>query len=159
MHDTETAVTAAVFAAVFIALYIGHLLGDHVAQTSAQAAAKGGPGWPARLACARHVTTLTLTKALVLAPVVVVLHLPVTALGLVVGGTLDLLSHYWADRRFTLLRLIEAIGKSSYVTHCTVVRKPGDAEAATGPGTGAFEIDQVWHVLWLGIAALIIAAL
>jgi hypothetical protein len=53
--------TAAVFAACFAALYTAHQVADHWLQTPAQAAGKGGPGWTGRLACARHVATLTLT--------------------------------------------------------------------------------------------------
>lgn len=93
---------AATFAAVFAALYVAHSVGDHWVQTSRQAAAKGGPGWPGRLACARHVLTLTVTKGVLLAPVVVFLGLSVSVLGLVIGLGADMISHYWADRRSTL---------------------------------------------------------
>ncbi|WKK27849.1 transcriptional regulator (plasmid) [Streptomyces olivoreticuli] len=160
MHDIDTAVRAAVFAAVFITLYIGHRVGDNWSQTSAQAAAKGGQGWPARLACARHVLSLTLTKAVVLAPVALVLHLPLTATGLAIAFAVDMASHYWADRRTAFFALAEAVGRGGYRTYCTVVRKTDDdVEDTTGPGTAAFELDQSWHVLWLGIASLITAAL
>jgi hypothetical protein len=59
-----------VFAAVFVALYAAHQIGDHWVQTNGEAAAKGALGWRGRLTCARHVATLTATKALVLAVVV-----------------------------------------------------------------------------------------
>ncbi|MEV5598903.1 DUF3307 domain-containing protein [Streptomyces sp. NPDC052496] len=163
MHDMKSAVAAATaaatFAAVFVALYIGHLLGDHIVQTSAQAEVKGTRGWPGRLACVSHVATLTATKVGILAAVVLTLHLPVTIPGLVLGSAVDAVSHYWADRRFMLLGLVRAIRRGRYLDHCTVVRKPDKDADATGPGTAAFEIDQTWHVLWLGVAALVIATI
>ncbi|MEU6965056.1 DUF3307 domain-containing protein [Streptomyces chrestomyceticus] len=159
MHDLQTALAAATFAAVFVALYIGHLLGDHVVQSSAQAEAKGAQGWLGRLACARHVLTLTVTKSGILGAVVLTLHLPVTIPGLLLGTAVDAASHYWADRRIMLLASVRAIRRGSYLDYATVVRKPGKAEDAFGPGTAAFEIDQTWHVLWLGIAALLIAVI
>jgi hypothetical protein len=101
-------------AAVFAALYVGHTLGDHWVQTSCQAASKGGPGWAGRLACGRHVATLTLTKVVVLVPVVLALRLDVAALGLVLGLGGDAVSHYWADRRSTLKRLATVCGKREF---------------------------------------------
>ncbi|MEU7222292.1 transcriptional regulator [Streptomyces chrestomyceticus] len=159
MTTIESAAAAATFAACFIALYIGHLLGDHIIQTSAQAEAKGAQGWPGRLACAGHVATLTLAKAGALGAVVLTLHLPVTLPGLVLGGAVDAASHYWADRRFTLLGLVRAIRRGGYLDYGTVVRKPDKDADGTGPGTAAYEIDQTWHTLWLGVAALLIAAI
>lgn len=150
---------AAVFAAAFIALYVGHSVGDHWVQTSHQADAKDGRGWAGRLACARHVATLTLTKGIVLAVVATLLHLHVTAAGLVVGLGVDAVSHYWADRRSTLLGLAGTLGRGGYPEHVTIVRKPGAEPDTTGPGTGAFHLDQSFHQLFLGIAALIIATL
>ncbi|OLZ72555.1 transcriptional regulator [Streptomyces amritsarensis] len=154
---------ATVFAAVFIALYIAHSVGDHWVQTSCQAATKGQPGWTGRAACARHVMTLTLTKAAVLAPLVLLLDMPITAAGLALGLGLDAASHYWADRRTTLARLARtcglaefySLGTSSHPAH------PVTADGGYAPtlGTGAYALDQSWHVLWLGIASLAIAAL
>nr|ABD93454.1 pRL2-25 [Streptomyces sp. 44414] len=85
---------AVVFAAVFIGLYIAHSVGDHWVQSSCQAATKGLPGWPGRLACGRHVLGLTLTKVAVLVPLVLVLDLDVTVLGLAVGLGLTP-QHFW----------------------------------------------------------------
>ncbi|GGX40528.1 DUF3307 domain-containing protein [Streptomyces noursei] len=148
---------AAVFATVFIALYVGHSVGDHWVQTSHQAAHKGDRGWAGRLACARHVATLTVTKCVVLAVIAALLQLHVTPAGLVLGLGVDAVSHHWADRRSTLLSLAGALGRGGYPEYVTIVRKPGEEADTTGPGTGAFHLDQSWHILWLGIAALIIA--
>lgn len=153
--------TAAVFAAVFVALYVAHSVGDHWVQSSCQAATKGAPGWTGRLACGRHLLGLTLTKAIALVPVVLVLGLPVTALGLVLGLGLDAASHYWADRRTTLARLADRCGKGEFYSLGTPAHPAYPVTAAGGPaatlGTGAYALDQSWHTLWLGIAALIIA--
>ncbi|MET8714441.1 transcriptional regulator [Streptomyces sp. NPDC004735] len=152
-----------VFAALFIALYIAHGVGDHWVQTHHQACAKGGPGRAARLACARHVLTMTLTKGLALAVVVSVLDVPVTAPGLVVGLGLDAVTHYWADRRAPLARLATALGKGEYLALGTPAH-PDHPVTATGTpaltlGTGAYHLDQTWHLLWLGAAALLITTL
>lgn len=155
--------TAATFAAVFIALYLGHSVGDHWVQSSCQAATKGLPGWAGRLACGRHVLGLTLTKGAVLAPVALVLGLQVTALGLVAGLSLDAASHYWADRRTTLARLADLCGKGEFYSLGTATHGAHPVTAEGKPaatlGTGAYALDQSWHMLWLGISALIIAAI
>ncbi|MFE4660922.1 transcriptional regulator [Streptomyces hydrogenans] len=152
---------AATFAAVFAALWIAHSIGDHWVQSSCQAATKGLPGWPGRAACARHVLGLTLTKGAVLAPVALLLDLPLSAAGLSLGLGLDAVSHYWADRRSTLAALARVCGKGEFYSLGTPNHPahPVTAEGAYAPtlGTGAYSLDQSWHVLWLGIAALIIA--
>ncbi|MBC2869823.1 transcriptional regulator [Streptomyces mexicanus] len=152
---------AAVFAAVFAALYVAHSVGDHWVQSSCQAATKGLPGWTGRLACGRHVLGLTLTKGLVLAPVVLVLDLPVTTLGLVLGLGIDAATHYWADRRTTLKRLADRCGQTAFYSLGTPAHAehPVTAKGEYAPtiGTGAYALDQSWHVLWLGVAAVLIA--
>ncbi|NEC15088.1 transcriptional regulator [Streptomyces sp. SID8014] len=153
---------AGVFGAVFIALYIGHAVGDHWVQSSCQAATKAQSGWTGRLACGRHVLGLTLTKVVVLVPVLLVLELPVGALGLVLGLGLDAASHYWADRRTTLARLADRCGRREFLSLGTPAHPahPVTADGSYAPtlGTGAYALDQSWHMLWLGIAALVIAS-
>lgn len=148
-----------VFAAVFIALYVAHHVGDHWIQTAWQAANKSYRTFTGRVACFAHVATLTLTKALFLGVVCLVLddvHLNFwwTALAL----TVDAATHYWCDRRFTLKKFAELIQKDGYWDFCTVVRKPGKDAQDTGPGTGSFHLDQSFHLFWIGVAALAIAA-
>ncbi|WP_151775809.1 transcriptional regulator [Streptomyces abyssomicinicus] len=154
---------AAVFAAVFAALFIAHSVGDHWVQSSCQAATKGQPGRTGRLACGRHVLGLTATKGVVLVPVVLVLGLPVTALGMVLGLGVDAVSHYWADRRTTLKKLADRCGKAEFYSLGTPAHPshPTTAKGDYAPtlGTGAYALDQSWHHLWLGVAALLIAAL
>ncbi|ASR00795.1 DUF3307 domain-containing protein [Streptomyces sp. 11-1-2] len=154
---------AAVFAAVFVALFIAHSVGDHWVQTSHQAAEKGRAGWAGRLADARHVFGLTITKGIALAAVVLVLDLPVTVLGLVAGLGIDAATHWWADRRSTLAWLAKVTGKTEFYSLGTGAHPAHPVTAEGKPaatlGTGAYALDQSFHHLFLGVAALLIAAL
>ncbi|MBZ9645147.1 DUF3307 domain-containing protein [Streptomyces sp. PSKA30] len=145
---------AAVFAAVFIALYVAHSVGDHWVQTSHQSAHKGRPGWVGRLADARHVATLTLTKLAVLLPVAWLLDLRLSVLGTVAGLTVDAVTHWWADRRTTLAWLARVTGKGEFY-RLGAPRAGHDDNPHIG--TGAYALDQSFHHLWLLVAALIIA--
>jgi uncharacterized MAPEG superfamily protein len=73
--------SATAFAVLFAAMYAAHEVGDHWVQTDSQAREKGIPGWQGRLACARHVAALTVTKAaaVALAAAVTGLHLSLLA--------------------------------------------------------------------------------
>ncbi|OPG04058.1 DUF3307 domain-containing protein [Microbispora sp. GKU 823] len=146
--------SAADFAAVFAALYAAHSFGDHWVQTHHQACAKGAPTAAGRLACLRHVATLTTTKTVALLALALVTGLTLSPLALLVGLMVDALSHYWADRRITLARLADAVGKGDF--YRMGAPRPG-RDDAPHLGTGAYALDQSWHVAWLFIAALIIA--
>ena len=144
-----------------IALFVAHSIGDHWVQSSCQAAAKGQSGWTGRLACGRHVLGLTVTKGVALAPVVLMLDLSVSVLGLMLGLGVDAITHYWADRRSTLKRLADLCGKAEFHSLGTPAH-PGHPVTADGTyaptlGTGAYALDQSFHHLWLFVAALIIA--
>jgi hypothetical protein len=143
----------AVFAAVFAALYAAHSFGDHWIQTHGQACTKGAPTRSGRLACLRHVGTLTLTKALALGAVAAVTGLALAPLPLLLGLAVDAASHYWADRRAPLAKLAALIGKSGF--YQMGAPRPG-TDDAPHLGTGAYALDQSWHHLWLFVAALII---
>ncbi|MFF1597456.1 transcriptional regulator [Streptomyces mirabilis] len=145
---------AAAFAAVFVALYVAHSVGDHWVQTSHQSAHKGRPGWVGRLADARHVTTLTATKVAVLLPVVWLLDLRLSVLGIVAGLAIDAVTHWWADRRTTLAWLAHVTGKGEFY-RLGAPRAGHDDNPHIG--TGAYALDQSFHHLWLLVAALIIA--
>jgi hypothetical protein len=146
---------AAIFAAVFAALYTGHHIGDQWTQTHHQACGKGQPGWTGRSLCARHTMTLIATKLATLAITAVVLHLHLSAGHVAIALVIDGASHYWADRRTTLARLARAVGKSGYYQLGSP--RPGHDDNP-GTGTGAFHLDQAWHLAWTWAAALIIAA-
>ncbi|MEE4546179.1 transcriptional regulator [Streptomyces sp. V4-01] len=145
---------ASTFAAVFAALFVAHSIGDHWVQTHMQALAKGHPGWPGRLADARHVGTLTLTKLAVLLPVAVLLDLRLSAPAVALGLAVDAAAHWWADRRTTLAWLARLTGKSDFY-RLGAPRTGRDDNPSLG--TGAYALDQSFHHLWLLVAALVIA--
>jgi hypothetical protein len=147
---------AGVFAAVFAALFVAHSVGDHWVQTSAQSAAKGRPGWAGRLAGARHVATLTVTKLAVLLPAAVLLDLHLSVWGLAAGLGVDGVTHWWADRRITLARLAERLGLGGF--YRLGAPRPGHDDNPS-LGTGAYALDQSFHHLWLLVAALLITLL
>jgi hypothetical protein len=152
---------AALYAVAFIALYVGHQVGDYWLQTPAQAGGKAAPGWAGRLACGRHVATLTLTQlgAVLALAVVLGVHLAPVQLG--VGLAVNAASHWWADRRHTLAGLVAAMdrgpwpGKAGFLA--LGMPRDGHDDAPT-LGTGAHALDQAWHVAWLAAAAAVIAA-
>lgn len=152
---------AATFAAVFAALYVAHSVGDHWVQTSRQSADKGKPGWNGRLADARHVATLTVTKLALLLPVALLLGVDLSVLGLVVGLGVDAVTHWWADRRGTLARLAKVLGQAEFYALGTGAHPVHPVTAEGKPaghlGTGAYALDQSFHHLWLLVAALLIA--
>jgi hypothetical protein len=144
---------ASIFGAVFAALFVAHSVGDHWVQTHTQAIAKGGPGWAGRLADARHVATLTLTKLAVLLPVAGLLNLHLSVPAMALGLAVDAVTHWWADRRSTLAWLAKLTRKSDFY-HLGAPRPDRDDNPSLG--TGAYALDQSFHHLWLLVAALII---
>jgi hypothetical protein len=174
------------FAAVFVALYVGHGVADHWVQTNWQAANKGRRDWTGRAACLAHVSSYVITQAVALGVLFSVTDRPMLhswwpVLGLAVSGV----THYWADRRFTLAALCDRWpgGKGDFyrlgqprkieaVAHGVAGGDPDtgvvhlwqhgqrDEVPHDNPclGTGAYVLDQWWHIGWLFVAALIIAA-
>lgn len=160
---------AVAFAALFAALYAGHTVGDHWVQTSCQAVEKvyGNPMAPGpvdkravrrgQLACLRHVVTLTATKLVFATAVVLVFHVKLSPWQAVAAVLVDAVSHYWADRRWTLEELARFVGKGEFYKQGT------DLVDATGQprphvGTGKYALDQSWHIAWLFVAALVATA-
>lgn len=129
------------FAAVFVALYVAHMVADHWVQTDVQARRKAEPGWTGRLFCLLHVATYTLTAAVFLAGLALTGWRPgpLTVAGLLVSAV----THYVADRRWPLRRMAFVVGKThDWVEH----------------HGGLYLLDQSWHIGWLFVTALIIAA-
>ncbi|MFE7874598.1 transcriptional regulator [Micromonospora humida] len=135
--------TTADFAAAFAALYAAHQVADHWVQTQHQSNHKGLPDWRGRIACAAHVARYTLTAVVALAVVAAVTGWRPGLLPAVVGLAVSAVSHYAADRRTPLRRLADLLGKD-----------PGWLER----GGGLYALDQPWHVGWLFVAALLVAA-
>ncbi|MEN3540981.1 hypothetical protein AAH991_38110 [Microbispora sp. ZYX-F-249] len=98
--------------------------------------------------------TLTVTKVAVLAVVAAVCHLQLTVPYVAVALLVDAVSHFWADRRYTLAWLADLLGKGDY--YRLGAPRPGWNDNVT-TGTGAYHLDQSWHVAWLGVGALIIS--
>jgi hypothetical protein len=140
--------------AVFAALYAAHQVGDHWVQADVQAAGKGRPGWPGRLACARHTATLAAAKATTLGALAAATGLRLSLAGTAAGLAADAASHYWADRRTTLAALIP--GEAAFFR--LGAPRPGHDDAPH-LGTGAYALDKSWHIACLFAASLIIAAL
>jgi hypothetical protein len=143
---------AATFAALFAALYAAHTVADHWVQTQHQADAKGRPGWPGRLACLAHVTTYSLTALAAVALVAWRLGLDLAPGHLAAGLTVSAVTHYLADRRTPLRRLAELTGSGRFYALGTP--RPGRDDNPS-IGTGAYALDQSWHIGWLLVAALV----
>jgi hypothetical protein len=155
-------VTAATFAAVFAALYTAHQVADHWLQTEHQAVTKGQPGRRGRAACAGHVASYVVTALALLAVCVPLLNMPVSLAGIAAGQAVSGVTHYWADRRTPLHKLATLVGHSGFYQlgaprpDMHVVAGVGEIVPHDNPslGTGAYALDQSWHVFWLFVAAL-----
>lgn len=146
--------TIAEFAGTFAALYAAHMVGDHFVQTHKQACGKGARDRMGAMLCAQHVASLTATKAVFILAMELMTGARLSALWFVLGLAIDAASHYWADRRFTLASLCEKIGKGDFYRLGT----PRDGhDDNPSLGTGAYALDQSWHIGWLFVAALIMA--
>ncbi len=144
----------ATFAAAFVALYAAHQVADHWTQTEHQACTKGQPGWTGRLACAGHVATYTLTSLAALIAAAAVLDLPLHPGKVAAALTVSAATHYFADRRTPLRRLAQLSGHADFWQ--LGAPRPGHDDNPT-LGTGAYAMDQSWHIAWLFVAARIIA--
>jgi hypothetical protein len=127
------------------ALTAAHTVADHWVQTDAQARTKGGTGWRARLACARHVATYTATQALALTVAARRLRVSLSPGSTVAALAVSAVTHYVADRRTPLRRMAEATGSGPFY------------ELNTGGLNGAYLLDQSWHYGWIFVAALVAA--
>lgn len=136
---THAAIT---FATSAPALLVAHHFGDHWVQTSHQADGKAARTRAGARCCAAHVATYTLTTAAAQVLVWVLFGLAINPLAFAAGQLVSAVTHYWADRRFTLAWLARVLGKSGYYEH-----------------GGAYELDQSWHRAWLLAAALLTALL
>lgn len=174
---------AGTFAAVAVGLLVAHQVADHWVQTGHQAATKGQRNNAGRAACARHVASYTALTAVTVLALWWAFALDISWLGFAAGQLVSAVTHYWADRRFTLARLAALLGKTQfyvmgqprgfYVTIDHRIERqelPGGGhtlslESDDVPldqptlGTGAYALDQSWHWGWLGVAAFLTAVL
>lgn len=144
------------FAGVAVGLLIAHTVSDHWVQTSHQAAAKGSQDWYGAFACARHVASYTAVTAVAVFALWGAFRLDITWQGFAAGQLVSAVTHYWADRRFTLAWLARMLGKSQFY----VLGAPrAGRDDNPSLGTGAYALDQSWHWGWLGVAAFLTAVL
>lgn len=139
---------------VYALLHSGHAIGDYWVQTRYCADAKGRAGWTGRRACAIHVATLTATQGVFLAAGALAVGARPNPRRLVVGLAVNAISHYLADRRAPLRQLAERIGEGKF--YGLGQPRPGRDDNPC-LGTGAYALDQAWHIGWLAVAAAIIA--
>lgn len=145
----------AVVGGSFAALYAAHMVGDHWVQSDHDAQHKGLPGWTGRWSCARHVLTMTFTKLVFLVALEIVTGFDPHPAAVWGALAIDAASHYWADRRTTLAALAALIpGKAKFYRLGTP--RPGHDDNPS-IGTGAYALDQSWHIGWLFVAALILS--
>lgn len=147
---------ASTFAAVLSGLLVAHNVADHWVQSDHQARTKCQRDRAGRRACGAHVATYTATTTATVATLDRALGLGVSRRGLIAGQMVSAVTHYWADRRFTLAALCERTGKGGFY-RLGAPRSGCDDNPSLG--TGAYALDQSWHWLWLGVAALITAVM
>lgn len=146
---------AAVFAAVFATLYAAHTAVDHWGQSDYQAATKGQRNRAGRHACARHALTHAAGSAAALAVMARATGLRASVPHAAVGVAFSAVTHYWADRRFTLARLADLTGKGGF--YRLGAPRPGRDDNPS-LGTGAYALDQSFHISMLFLASLLAAA-
>ncbi len=143
-----------VYAVVMLRL---HDLADHGVQTSHQAINKELPGRKGALACAGHIVTYHLVLAAFPTAAILLLGFPFTPWATVSALAVSVVTHYYADRRTGFLALLRRVGCAGMIDEVTVVRKAGAEARKTGPGTGAYALDQMWHKNWLIVCCLLLA--
>ncbi|MFY1649895.1 DUF3307 domain-containing protein [Solwaraspora sp. WMMB762] len=152
--NTDTAGRLALVAAVYVALYTAHQVADHWVQTQYQADTKNQPGWRGHLACAAHVSTYLLTGVTALALLTAATGWQPDPVALLTGTAINGISHYIADRRTPLRRIAEWCGSGDF--YRLGAPRP-DHDDNPSLGTGAYALDQSWHVGFLFLSALVIA--
>jgi hypothetical protein len=144
-------INAVRFAAAYAALTASHHLGDMWVQRDADALDKGKPGWEGHAACLRHVGSYTATQALALWAADRYLGLGLNPHRAAAALAVSAVTHYYADRSGGHWQDPEPAGLVA-VAHR--LGKQGWLKADPRAG---FELDQAWHLGWIGIAAAVAA--
>lgn len=150
--DTATVAAAGLLG---FSLLIAHNVADHWVQTDKQARNKSLPGTDGRLACIAHVASYTTVLTVFAGFLWIGFDLPVSSLGFITGLVVSAISHYWADRRFTLAKLCRGLGKENFYN----LGKPRDTHDNPCLGTGAYVLDQSWHWFWIFITTIVMVVL
>ncbi|MEO3809554.1 transcriptional regulator [Sphaerisporangium sp. B11E5] len=149
--------SATTFAVTLAVMYGVHPVADHWVQTHHQASTKGAYGanaWRGRVAAAAHVLTYTATLALALLLVGWRFGVTYEPVKMTLGLGLNAVSHWWADRRAPLAWLAHLVGPPVGEFHRLGAPRPGGTDPSC-LGTGAYALDQSWHMVWLVIAAAV----
>lgn len=146
---------AAAFAANFVALHVAHHVADHWIQRGHDALHKGDPGPAGAKACASHVASYTATTAVATLAVNKALGIRVHPAAWLAGQAVSAVTHYVMDRR-PIGAAIAALAGKGELWKLGAPRAGRDDNPVLG--TGAYALDQSWHTLWLGTAALLTAA-
>lgn len=181
--DTAVIATAGLLG---FGLLVAHNVADHWVQTEAQARDKSLPGWLGRLACTAHVASYTVVLTIFTFTLVLIFHLPISLRGVILGLAVSAVSHYWADRHFTLAKLCDNLGKGSFYRlgmprqvvgvrittsdgretvrpyRSTKNHQPEGLEVAwDNPtlSTGAYALDQSWHWFWIFVTTIVMVML
>jgi hypothetical protein len=165
----------ALFAAAGLIFYAAHHVGDYWVQTDHQARHKGDSGLSGITSCLLHVGTYVMTQAVFLCAASVILGMRFSFAGYCAAMAVSAVTHYLADRRehgimFKLARLLP--GKADFlklgVPRPLVIeaQHPDGSGTSLTPldnpslGTGAWALDQAWHIFWgVFVAALLLAGL
>jgi hypothetical protein len=136
------------FAAVGFGLLAAHTVADHWVQTSYQANTKGAAGTEGRLACAAHVASYTVVTSAVVGLLWLALGLHLSPWGYLAGQVISAGSHYWADRRFTLAKLADHLGKGDFY-RLGMPRETLHAVSVDGNAVVELEHERAWgHPDW-----------
>lgn len=158
------------------ALYAGHWVGDYWVQTEHQVAHKGDAGVQGVLACLAHVGSYWTTQGLFVMALWFATGSDIHPWALLAGLLVSGVTHYAADRRehglmFWLARRMTPwnrefleLGKPQRRAFLgeTVDGTMLKVEVTDAPtlGTGAWALDQSWHIFWgVFVAGLVIAGL
>lgn len=144
-------------AALGLALYASHHVGDYWVQTDYMASHKGKCGSEGRLACLMHVFSYLATQLVAVWAAIWFLDIHVPGLGIILGLAVSGVTHYMADRReFGLMfKLARKLGKGGFMS--LGVPRAGQNDNPS-LGTGAWALDQSWHIFWgVFVTAIIMA--
>lgn len=134
-----------IFLATWAGLTTAHHVADYWVQTDWMATHKhlrtgeGAHRHEGMYACGLHAVSVWITGWVVLTPLACLLG---QAAPFLAALTLNAVTHYWADRRYTLRWLAGKLGKLDYY----------DSE-------GAHLLDQAFHKAWIFLSALLAAVL
>lgn len=165
----------ALFAGAAVALYAGHHAGDYWVQTDFQARHKWQPGRLGRVACTSHVLSYVLTQWVFLTALELTTRHTLMdwrgAVALAISG----MTHWTADRReqglmYWFVRCVTPWNRNLLTLgaprpYTIYAKAPDDLPRGPMPldnpslGTGAWALDQSWHIFWgVFVAALVIAS-